>query len=143
VFQVFFFEQRHPVDSATIPQVHGGSRRSIAIRGGRMAEATGKEEPARRQMPVRTAGPLSIRTLTPRVGPHSGERRNVVKREELLRRITAEYLEMPGLRLTALQAQRLFGLRDDVCARVLHALVDAAILRRNLNGTYARHGLGV
>jgi hypothetical protein len=29
---------------------------------------------------------------------------------ELLVRIRAEYLEMPGLRLTAPQAQRLFGL---------------------------------
>jgi hypothetical protein len=32
---------------------------------------------------------------------------------ELLRRIRAEYLEMPGLRLTAPQAQRLFGLDSE------------------------------
>ena len=32
---------------------------------------------------------------------------------ELLMRIRAEYLEMPGLRLTTVQARRLWG-RDDV-----------------------------
>ena len=47
---------------------------------------------------------------------------------------------MPGLRLTAAQAQRLFGLRDDICMRVFSPLVDVAILRRDVNGSYARHG---
>jgi hypothetical protein len=108
-----------------------------------MPETTRKHETARRELPARTTGRLSIRTVTPRVEPgensaHSSERRNPVSREELLRRITAEYHEMPGLRLTVVQAQRLFGLRDDVCLRVLHALVDDAILRQDVNGTYAR-----
>jgi len=57
-----------------------------------------------------------------------------------LRRIVAEYDEMPALCLSAAQAQRLFGLREDVCTRVLHALVDVAILRRDVNGSYAHHG---
>lgn len=46
---------------------------------------------------------------------------------------------MPGLRLTLVQSQRLFGLRSDVCARVLSALVDAHILRRDENGAYASY----
>ena len=36
---------------------------------------------------------------------------------ELLRRIRAEYLEMPGLRLTASQAQCLFGLDSETWGR--------------------------
>lgn len=61
--------------------------------------------------------------------------------QALSRRIAMEYDEMPGLCLTAAQAQRLFGLREDVCMRVFDALVDAAILRRDVNGSYARAGL--
>ena len=111
-----------------------------------MPGAPRKNETDRRQLPTRTAGPLSVRTETPRVEAYqrgraySTERRNLASRQALLRRITVEYDEMPGLRLTAAQAQRLFGLREDVCTRVLHALVDVAILRQDVNGSYARHG---
>jgi hypothetical protein len=38
---------------------------------------------------------------------------------ELLRRVRAEYLEMPGLRLTAPQAQRLFGLDAETWEGIL------------------------
>ena len=41
----------------------------------------------------------------------------------LLQRIRAEYLEMPGLNLTAAQAQRLWGLDGATCDMVLAALV--------------------
>jgi hypothetical protein len=75
-----------------------------------------------------------------REGPHWIERRDSGAREEVLRRVTMEYRDMPGLRLTLPQAQRLFGLRADICIRVLDALVDAAHLRREANGTYARNG---
>jgi hypothetical protein len=113
----------------------------------RMPETTRTHEATRRQLPARTAGPLSIRPATPRVEPerhealHSSERRHPGSREALLRRITVEYQDMPGLLLTLAQAQRLFGLRDDICVRVLQALVDDAILRRDKNGSYARHRL--
>jgi hypothetical protein len=50
-----------------------------------------------------------------------------------------EYDEMPGLCLTAAQAQRLFGLRDDIGMRVFSALVEAAILRRDISGVYLRN----
>lgn len=43
---------------------------------------------------------------------------------------------MPGLRLTRRQAQRLFGLREDVCARVLDTLVAGELLQRETDGTY-------
>lgn len=55
---------------------------------------------------------------------------------ELLRRIRAEYLEMPGLRLTAPQAQRLFGL-DETWDAVSAALLDAKFLSHTHNGVFA------
>ena len=65
------------------------------------------------------------------------EHRDHASRRELLRRIRVEYDEMPGLRLTAAQARRLFGLREDICARVLDALVHGGVLRRDENGAFA------
>jgi hypothetical protein len=56
---------------------------------------------------------------------------------ELLRRIRAEYLEMPGLRLTASQAQRLFGLDSETWDAVSAALLDAKFLSHTRNGVFA------
>jgi hypothetical protein len=56
---------------------------------------------------------------------------------ELLCRIRAEYLEMPGLRLTAAQARRLFGLDSETLDPVLAALVDAKFLSQTHNGMFA------
>lgn len=55
-----------------------------------------------------------------------------------LSRIRGEYLEMPGLRLTLEQAQRLCGVEATVCQSVLDALVDAKFLCLKSNGAYAR-----
>ena len=48
--------------------------------------------------------------------------------DEVLQRIQGEFVEMPGLRLTPAQAQRLWGLERDVCDALLGALVDAKFL---------------
>jgi hypothetical protein len=53
-------------------------------------------------------------------------------------RIRAEYLEMPGLRLTVAQAQRLCGVERALCQRVLDMLVDANFLCLKSDGAYAR-----
>lgn len=58
--------------------------------------------------------------------------------DEVLQRIQGEYLEMPGLRLTAAQAQRLWGLERDVCAALLGALVDAKFLAQTRDGAFVR-----
>ena len=55
-----------------------------------------------------------------------------------VQRICSEYLEMPGLRLTNAQAQRLLGLDAVVCNDALTFLVDAGFLRRTPTGQYAR-----
>jgi two-component system, chemotaxis family, chemotaxis protein CheY len=57
----------------------------------------------------------------------------------ILGRVRAEFLEMPGLRLTAAEAQRLCGVDDtDVCRWILDALVQARFLQRAENGVYSR-----
>lgn len=53
-------------------------------------------------------------------------------------RVSAEFLEMPGLKLTALQASRLFGLAPTECLHLLAQLVDQGFLVRTAEGQYAR-----
>lgn len=56
------------------------------------------------------------------------ERRQQSSRNALLTRVVGEFQEMPCLRLTAGQAQRLFDLRSDVCQRVLSTLISEGTL---------------
>jgi hypothetical protein len=56
----------------------------------------------------------------------------------LLRRVRGEFDEMPGLRLTLAQAQRLFTLRKDICERILNALAVAGVLARTPDDRFAR-----
>lgn len=59
--------------------------------------------------------------------------------DALLQRVYGEFLEMPGLRLTCRQAQRLLGLDEPTCREVLGFLVDAKFLARpDHDGTYSR-----
>lgn len=51
-------------------------------------------------------------------------------------RIVAQYREMPGLRLTASQAERLCGLESAECASSLQHLVQAGVLRQSPRGQY-------
>jgi hypothetical protein len=55
-----------------------------------------------------------------------------------IERVRGEYLEMPGLRLTATQVARLCGLERTICQAVLDALVEAKFLRVSTDGTYTR-----
>ena len=57
-------------------------------------------------------------------------------RNALIRRISAEYLEMPGLRVTASQAQRLFGLDATTCDNVLETLLQSGFLSRTSDGMF-------
>jgi hypothetical protein len=56
--------------------------------------------------------------------------------ELLLRRIQGEYLEMPGLRLTPGQAERLWGLPPHECDALMRILVALRFLRRTSDGAY-------
>ena len=59
-------------------------------------------------------------------------------KEDVLRRVQGEFLEMPGLRLTEAQARRLWGLDAASCAALLRALVDAKFLFRTRDGAFMR-----
>ena len=49
-----------------------------------------------------------------------------------------EFLEMPGLVLTFPQAERLWGLEQDLCRQVINALIGSEFLRCTPTGTIAR-----
>jgi len=55
---------------------------------------------------------------------------------QLLTRIRSEYREMPGLRLTLLQARRLWGLDVLTCSAALAALQTAGFLAVTRDGAY-------
>jgi hypothetical protein len=57
---------------------------------------------------------------------------------DLLLRVRGEYRDMPGLKLTEAQAQRLLGIDCDTCAVVLSTLIERRFLRRTANGLYVR-----
>jgi hypothetical protein len=67
-----------------------------------------------------------------------GERRNVHARTALLHRIYGEFSDMPGLCPTLPQAIRLFGVREDICVRVLRSLTSDGLLRRTADGRFVR-----
>jgi hypothetical protein len=56
----------------------------------------------------------------------------------LLARVRAEFREMPGLRLTAAQARRLWALDPAVCDCVLTVLSRDGFLRRTADGSFVR-----
>ena len=58
------------------------------------------------------------------------------RKERLVRRIQAEFLEMPGLCLTIEQAQRLWCLEPHTCEGLLNALIDSRFLRRTDRGLF-------
>jgi hypothetical protein len=57
---------------------------------------------------------------------------------DVVQMLKAEYLEMPGLRLTLAQAQRLWNLDRDACAAVLNGLVKSGFLCCTEVGVYGR-----
>jgi hypothetical protein len=64
-------------------------------------------------------------------------RRSVVD-DALLQRVYGEFQEMPGLRLTCRQAQRLWGLDESACLELLEFLVESKFLCRLGHGMYTR-----
>lgn len=54
--------------------------------------------------------------------------------------IQMEYAEMPEMRLTFRQAQRLWNLSSDLCARALTALTSSGYLIQTRDGAYIRKG---
>ena len=63
---------------------------------------------------------------------------STILNDEIIRRIRAEYTEMPGLRVTEPQAQRLWGLDAQTCRSALAYLIDTQFLCYTPAGLYAR-----
>jgi len=62
--------------------------------------------------------------------------------QQAFERIRAEYLDLPGMRLTPEQVQRLCGVESSVCRLVLDDLVRARFLRVGSDGSYTRAAEG-
>ena len=75
--------------------------------------------------------------------PPAGERRDLASREAVVRRIVAEFQDMPGLVLSLKQASRFLGIDQAACARILTALTQAGVLRRSANEYYSRREPGI
>lgn len=58
--------------------------------------------------------------------------------DDVVNRLRAEFLEMPGLRLTSGQVQRLCGVEKTLCQRGLDLLVETEFLYVKPDGVYAR-----
>jgi hypothetical protein len=58
--------------------------------------------------------------------------------DDVLSRLRAEFLEMPGMHLKPQQVQRLCGIERGLCQTALDSLVDAKFLRLRADGQYAR-----
>ena len=87
--------------------------------------------------PVRSLDDIKGRPITMAL-PAGRERRDLVRREAIVRRITAEFRELPGLVLSLKQASRFLGVDEAACARILASLTQAGILRKTDAQTYAR-----
>ena len=58
--------------------------------------------------------------------------------ETIVRRVRAEFVEMPGLLLTPAQATRLWGVEREMCHAVIDELIAKSFLRRTASGAVAR-----
>jgi hypothetical protein len=58
--------------------------------------------------------------------------------QSMVDRACGEFIEMPGLRLTRQQAQRLWGLDEPTCTELLDYLVDVNFLARRAGESYGR-----
>jgi hypothetical protein len=61
---------------------------------------------------------------------------------DALMRMRVEFIEMPDLKLTRLQARRLWNLSQELCDTALAALVRTGFLWETHDGLFLRRGLG-
>jgi hypothetical protein len=57
---------------------------------------------------------------------------------DVLTRIEGEYNEMPGMCVTRMQAQRLWGLDSTTCELVLTTLLERGVVRRTSRDMYVK-----
>ena len=77
--------------------------------------------------------------MTAALLPSSAPRR-IIDFVRLLDTVRGEYVEMPGLRLSSRQAQRLWAIDAETCDAVLGALEHSHFLEKNREGEFMRAG---
>jgi hypothetical protein len=70
--------------------------------------------------------------------PAGRERRDFARRDAIVRRIVAEFHDMPGLVLSLKQASRFLGVDQAACGRILATLTEAGVLQRSATEYYSR-----
>ena len=98
--------------------------------------------PSRSGAQVRSLGDVKGRPVGMTLDSYRVERRDLARREAIVRRIVAEFNDMPGLVLSLKQASRFLGVDEPACARILAALTKAGVLRRSTTEYYSRREPG-
>jgi hypothetical protein len=99
--------------------------------------------PNRSGAQVPSLGDVKGRPLGMILDPIRIERRDLARREAMVRRIEAEFQELPGLVLSLKQASRFLGVDEAACARILAGLTRAGVLRRSASEYYSRREPGI
>jgi DNA-binding MarR family transcriptional regulator len=93
--------------------------------------------------PVPSLDDVKCRPLSMSLLPAAGlERRDLRRREAVVRRIVAEFQDMPGLVLSLKQASRFLGVDQAACARILTMLTERGVLSRSTSEYYSRREPG-
>jgi hypothetical protein len=64
------------------------------------------------------------------------DRRDIPVRRSLVRRVAAEFDEVPGMRLTLMQAARFFNVPAETCSRIFSRLMEEGRLHLTIDGRY-------
>ena len=88
--------------------------------------------------PISSLTDVKGRSLTMTLPSGALERRDVLRRDAIVRRIVGEFRDMPGLVLSVKQASRFLGVEASACARILEDLRHAGVLRRDADQRYGR-----
>ena len=62
----------------------------------------------------------------------------MMESRDVVQLMKMEYAEMPEMKLTFRQAQRLWNLSSELCERALAVLIGAGFLTRTADGAYVR-----
>ena len=73
-------------------------------------------------------GISALHALGPELLPET--LRGDTQAQQALRRVLADFREMPGLRVTLEQGCRLWGLSPEICSAILDALIAKDVLKR-------------
>jgi hypothetical protein len=86
--------------------------------------------------------PVDLLSRVPKARALKVSRRMTPPFEQIVQRMRADYLELPGLKLTRAQARCLWGLDADTCDQLLAYLIESGFIVCTRNDTYVRADAG-